>query len=72
MKNLKVIEEDNQYDLALNARKELNKLASELELLKLDIYKFNTDPILDTKLINLENETRKQNIVLRRFENEWM
>jgi hypothetical protein len=71
MKNHEVIE-DSLYDLALNARKKLNKIVSEFELLKLDIYKFNTDPILDTKLINLENQTNNQNIILKKFENEWM
>jgi len=60
--------EENAYDLAIEARKMLNQTISELKLFKLDCPDYNTDLVL----INMENELNEGNIYLKSFENEWM
>jgi hypothetical protein len=63
---------ENQYDLAINARKLLNESISQLELLKLKINENNTDPILRSEILKFENILNNQNKELKTFENEWM
>lgn len=63
---------DNPYNLAIEARRLLNETMSHLKLMKLDTPDYNTDPILESEILKLENQLNEDNKYLKSFENEWM
>ena len=63
---------ENTHDLAIEARKLLNEVNSQLNLLILDFKRFNTDPIVSEKLNNIEKEINNDNIRLTKYEKKWM